>query len=58
MSIGGVSVILEETSKEPQSVVYTGIYDTEGVPPTKSGERQPIQVNMQVLYIFGCGGIK
>ncbi|XP_066466187.1 CB1 cannabinoid receptor-interacting protein 1 [Tiliqua scincoides] len=48
MSIGGVTVTLEQTSREPQTVVYTGIYDTEGVPHTKSGERQPIDVNMQV----------
>uniref|UniRef100_A0A672NR59 Cannabinoid receptor interacting protein 1b n=1 Tax=Sinocyclocheilus grahami TaxID=75366 RepID=A0A672NR59_SINGR len=32
---------------DPQSVVYTGIYDSEGVAHTKSGERQPVQVNMQ-----------
>lgn len=56
MSIGGVTVPLEETSREPHSVVYTGIYDTEGVTHTKSGERQPIQVNMQVLCTSGWGG--
>lgn len=48
MGIGGVSVPLEEKSRDAQVASYTGIYDTEGVPPTKSGERQPIQVNMQV----------
>uniref|UniRef100_A0A8D0BKC0 CB1 cannabinoid receptor-interacting protein 1 n=1 Tax=Salvator merianae TaxID=96440 RepID=A0A8D0BKC0_SALMN len=48
MAIGGVSIPLEETSREPQVVTYTGTYDTEGVTHTKSGERQPIQVNMQV----------
>lgn len=48
MGIGGVNVPLEEKSRDAQVVSYTGIYDTEGVPHTKSGERQPIQVNMQV----------
>uniref|UniRef100_A0A8C7A1R2 CB1 cannabinoid receptor-interacting protein 1 n=1 Tax=Nothoprocta perdicaria TaxID=30464 RepID=A0A8C7A1R2_NOTPE len=48
MGIGGVNVPLEEKSRDVQVVSYTGIYDTEGVPHTKSGERQPIQVNMQV----------
>ncbi|KAF1444509.1 CB1 cannabinoid receptor-interacting protein 1, partial [Pygoscelis antarcticus] len=47
MGIGGVNVPLEEKSRDAQVASYTGIYDTEGVPPTKSGERQPIQVNMQ-----------
>lgn len=48
MGIGGVNVPLEEKSRDAQVASYTGIYDTEGVPHTKSGERQPIQVNMQV----------
>ncbi|XP_007890468.1 CB1 cannabinoid receptor-interacting protein 1b isoform X2 [Callorhinchus milii] len=43
MMIGGVLVSLEESSKDPQVVSYTGIYDTEGVVHTKSGERQPVQ---------------
>ncbi|KAK2531781.1 Cnrip1 [Columba guinea] len=47
MGIGGVSVPLEEKSRDAQVASYTGIYDTEGVAHTKSGERQPIQVNMQ-----------
>uniref|UniRef100_A0A8C3PGL1 CB1 cannabinoid receptor-interacting protein 1 n=1 Tax=Calidris pygmaea TaxID=425635 RepID=A0A8C3PGL1_9CHAR len=51
MGIGGVNVPLEEKSRDAQVASYTGIYDTEGVPHTKSGERQPIQVNMQVC---GC----
>ncbi|CAO2640706.1 CB1 cannabinoid receptor-interacting protein 1 [Chionomys nivalis] len=48
ISIGGVLVPLELKCKEPEGdrVVYTGIYDTEGVAPTKSGERQPIQITM------------
>uniref|UniRef100_A0A8I4A2G0 CB1 cannabinoid receptor-interacting protein 1 n=1 Tax=Callithrix jacchus TaxID=9483 RepID=A0A8I4A2G0_CALJA len=48
ISIGGVLVPLELKSKEPDGdrVVYTGTYDTEGVTPTKSGERQPIQITM------------
>ncbi|KAL2086536.1 hypothetical protein ACEWY4_017595 [Coilia grayii] len=44
MGIGGVKFPLEVESKEEDSVVYTGLYDTEGVPHTKSGERQPVQV--------------
>ncbi|XP_007890467.1 CB1 cannabinoid receptor-interacting protein 1b isoform X1 [Callorhinchus milii] len=47
MMIGGVLVSLEESSKDPQVVSYTGIYDTEGVVHTKSGERQPVQVSIQ-----------
>ncbi|XP_070654994.1 CB1 cannabinoid receptor-interacting protein 1 isoform X2 [Bos indicus] len=48
ISIGGVVVPLELKSKEPDGdrIVYTGTYDTEGVAPTKSGERQPIQITM------------
>ncbi|KAL6068681.1 hypothetical protein STEG23_012521, partial [Scotinomys teguina] len=48
ISIGGVLVPLELKCQEPdgERVVYTGIYDTEGVAPTKSGERQPIQITM------------
>lgn len=53
-------VPLELKCKEPEGdrVVYTGIYDTEGVAPTKSGERQPIQITMPVsprLEVWGCG---
>lgn len=48
MSVGGVTFPLEQQSKDPQSVVYTGQYDTEGVAHTKSGERQPVQINIQV----------
>lgn len=48
MSLGGVTFPLEQQSKDPQSVVYSGQYDTEGVAHTKSGERQPVQVNIQV----------
>ncbi|KAK2523164.1 Cnrip1 [Columba livia] len=63
MGIGGVSVPLEEKSRDAQVASYTGIYDTEGVAHTKSGERQPIQVNMQydhlnelkVMYQMGSG---
>ncbi|ROL44286.1 CB1 cannabinoid receptor-interacting protein 1 [Anabarilius grahami] len=47
MTVGGVTFPLEQQSKDPQSVVYTGMYDTEGVTHTKSGERQPVQVNIQ-----------
>lgn len=48
MSVGGVTFPLEQQSKDPQSVVYTGLYETEGVAHTKSGERQPVQVSIQV----------
>lgn len=48
MSVGGVTFPLEQQSKDPQSVVYTGQYNTEGVVHTKSGERQPVQINIQV----------
>ncbi|XP_043843523.1 CB1 cannabinoid receptor-interacting protein 1 isoform X2 [Dromiciops gliroides] len=53
ISIGGVLVPLELKSKEPDGdrVVYTGIYDTEGVAPTKSGERQPIQITMPIYTL-------
>uniref|UniRef100_A0A8C5SZ60 CB1 cannabinoid receptor-interacting protein 1 n=1 Tax=Laticauda laticaudata TaxID=8630 RepID=A0A8C5SZ60_LATLA len=53
MGLGGVNVPLEEMAREPQLVTYTGIYDTEGVPHTKSGERQPIQktVNCMICEI-------
>lgn len=49
MSVGGVTFPLEQISKDPQSVVYTGQYDTEGVAHTKSGERQPVQISLQVI---------
>lgn len=52
MTVGGVTFPLEQQSKDPQSVVYTGMYDTEGVAHTKSGERQPVQVNIQVRPYF------
>lgn len=48
MSVGGVTFPLEQQSKDPQSGIYSGQYDTEGVAHTKSGERQPVQVNIQV----------
>ncbi|XP_056617324.1 CB1 cannabinoid receptor-interacting protein 1b [Triplophysa dalaica] len=47
MTVGGMTSPLEQQSKDPQSVVYTGNYHTEGVAHTKSGERQPVQVNIQ-----------
>lgn len=52
-------VPLELKCKEPEGdrVVYTGIYDTEGVAPTKSGERQPIQITMPVSPRWRCGGV-
>ena len=61
MSVGGVTFPLEQQSKDPQSVVYTGQYDTEGVAHTKSGERQPVQISIQV-WICGArvrgGGVQ
>ena len=48
MSVGAVTFPLEQLSKDPQSVVYTGLYETEGVAHTKSGERQPVQITIQV----------
>lgn len=54
MSVGGVTFPLEQQSKDPQSVVYTGQYDTEGVAHTKSGERQPVQISVQVRIM--CTG--
>lgn len=47
MSVGAVTFPLEQVSKDPQSVVYTGLYETEGVAHTKSGERQPVQITIQ-----------
>lgn len=48
MNIGGVEFPLEEQSRDADRVVYHGRYDTEGVPHTKSGDRQPVQVSIQV----------
>lgn len=42
---------LEQQSKDPQSVVYSGQYNTEGVAHTKSGERQPVQISIQVFNL-------
>ncbi|KAJ3610836.1 hypothetical protein NHX12_022926 [Muraenolepis orangiensis] len=53
MSVGGVSFPLEQQSKDPQAVVYSGQYDTEGVARTKSGERQPVQMSIQFTEA-GC----
>lgn len=52
-------VPLELKCKEPDGdrVVYTGTYDTEGVAPTKSGERQPIQITMPVRLGWGLGSV-
>ncbi|XP_026787509.3 CB1 cannabinoid receptor-interacting protein 1a [Pangasianodon hypophthalmus] len=47
MGIGGKSFDLEQQSKDEESAVYHGFYDTEGVPHTKSGDRQPVQVSIQ-----------
>ncbi|KAJ3614653.1 hypothetical protein NHX12_018224 [Muraenolepis orangiensis] len=53
MNIGGVVFPLElhtqqEADEEQGSqAVYHGQYDTEGVPHTKSGDRQPVQVSIE-----------
>lgn len=51
MSVGGVSFPLEQQSRDPQAVIYSGLYDTEGVTHTKSGERQPVQINVEVRRV-------
>lgn len=48
MNIGGIIFPLAQQSKDEDSVVYHGQYDTEGVPHTKSGDRQPVQVSIEV----------
>lgn len=48
MNIGGIIFPLEQQSRDEESVVYHGQYDTEGVPHTKSGDRQPVQVSIEV----------
>ncbi|XP_032755617.1 CB1 cannabinoid receptor-interacting protein 1-like [Rattus rattus] len=47
ISFGGVLVPLELRCKESdgERVVYTGVYDSEGVAPSKSGERPPVVVS-------------
>ncbi|KAG9262600.1 CB1 cannabinoid receptor-interacting protein 1a [Astyanax mexicanus] len=47
MGIGSGSFPLEQQSKDDETIVYHGFYDTEGVPHTKSGDRQPVQVSIQ-----------
>ncbi|XP_037546064.1 CB1 cannabinoid receptor-interacting protein 1a [Nematolebias whitei] len=47
MNIGGIIFPLEQQSRDDESVVYQGHYDTEGVPHTKSGDRQPVQVSIE-----------
>lgn len=48
MNIGGIIFPLEQQSRDEASVVYHAQYDTEGVPHTKSGDRQPVQVSIEV----------
>ncbi|MEQ2245985.1 CB1 cannabinoid receptor-interacting protein 1 [Ilyodon furcidens] len=47
MNIGGIIFPLEQQSRDEESVVYNGQYNTEGVPHTKSGDRQPVQVSIE-----------
>ncbi|XP_051983614.1 CB1 cannabinoid receptor-interacting protein 1-like [Xyrauchen texanus] len=47
MGIGGKTFPLEQQSKDEEQIVYNGTYDTEGVPHTKSGDRQPVQVSIE-----------
>ncbi|XP_056265231.1 CB1 cannabinoid receptor-interacting protein 1a isoform X1 [Pseudoliparis swirei] len=49
MNIGGIVFPLEQQSRDEESVVYHALYDTEGVPHTKSGDRQPVQVTMEFI---------
>lgn len=63
MNIGGIVFPLEEQSRDQESVVYHAKYDTEGVPHTKSGDRQPVQVSIEVrqqliLACFSCFSVK
>ncbi|XP_021420317.1 CB1 cannabinoid receptor-interacting protein 1b [Oncorhynchus mykiss] len=51
MSVGGVIFPLEQKSRDPQSVVYTGVYNTEGVTHTKSGDRQAVQISLQFTEV-------
>ncbi|KAK7930399.1 hypothetical protein WMY93_006794 [Mugilogobius chulae] len=37
----------EEGERDEETVVYQGKYDTEGVPHTKSEDRQPVQVSIE-----------
>lgn len=48
MNIGGIIFPLEQQSRDEALVVYHAQYDTEGVPHTKSGDRQPVQVSIEV----------
>jgi len=53
MGIGGKTFPLEQQSKDEEQIVYNGTYDTEGVPHTKSGDRQPVQVSIEVTEPAG-----
>lgn len=48
MNIGGIVFPLEQQTRDEALVVYHAQYDTEGVPHTKSGDRQPVQVSIEV----------
>ncbi|XP_076830799.1 CB1 cannabinoid receptor-interacting protein 1b [Brachyhypopomus gauderio] len=48
MTIAGVIFPLDQQSKDPQSVVYSGTYETEGIAHTKKGERQSVLVSIQL----------
>lgn len=47
MNIGGIVFPLVQQSRDEDSVVYHAQYETEGVPHTKSGDRQPVQVSIE-----------
>lgn len=53
MGIGGKTFPMEQQSKDEEQIVYNGTYDTEGVPHTKSGDRQPVQVSIEVTKPAG-----
>lgn len=61
MGIGGKTFPMEQQSKDEEQIIYNGTYDTEGVPHTKSGDRQPVQVSIEVtksgteLTLKSCG---
>lgn len=52
MNIGGIVFPLEQQTRDEASVVYHAQYDTEGVPHTKSGDRQPVQVCIEVGHVI------
>ncbi|XP_053088591.1 CB1 cannabinoid receptor-interacting protein 1b [Pangasianodon hypophthalmus] len=52
MSVGGVTFPLKQKSKDPQAVVYSVMYDTEGVAHTKRECWTPLHVIILILFYF------